>query len=306
MHRHVFMISLLLAAAFATGSLHTRAQGTTSPREQLQQYVAELQNNPDDQNLREKIITLALTIHPALAIPDKDKVLEAEGEANGALKTAKSQADYSDAVKLFQKALLLAPWDADVNYNLAKAQEMAKQYDDAIASYKLYLLASPDAKDHDAVLEKIGELKFDAKKTVEENSPEALALRQQQDEQKFISNLDGTRYSCYTMVENQNIDFGVTTLDIRGGTAVAGRFRTGAAAAQVNDVGWQEWGRAPVTGRDFTIQVTNAAGTSTERFKISTDGNKISVYGEPSGSHFWDLGRQLRNDDYEQVLHCRH
>jgi hypothetical protein len=71
MHRHVFMISLLLAAAFLAGSLDVRAQSTMSPREQLRQYVAQLQINQNNQDLREKIIKLALTIQPAPAIPDE-------------------------------------------------------------------------------------------------------------------------------------------------------------------------------------------------------------------------------------------
>jgi len=78
-------------------------------------------------DLREKIIKLALAIRPAPAIPEKDRVLELVGEAKGALKTASTQADYSDAAKLLQKALLLAPWDADLNFNMAKAQELASR-----------------------------------------------------------------------------------------------------------------------------------------------------------------------------------
>ena len=40
-----------------------------SPREQLKQMVGQLQQNPDDNALREKIIKLAQKIKPAPAIP---------------------------------------------------------------------------------------------------------------------------------------------------------------------------------------------------------------------------------------------
>jgi tetratricopeptide (TPR) repeat protein len=164
-----WLVTVCFTGAALVGLSAERAapQSSLTPRQQLQQYVAQLQNDPNNTDLREKIIKLALTIKPAPAIPDKDKVLELEGEAKGALKTASTQADYLDALKLLQKALFLAPWDADLNYNLAKAQELAKQYDDASASYKLYLLAAPNAKDHDSVVEKIGELKYEAKHAAE-------------------------------------------------------------------------------------------------------------------------------------------
>jgi hypothetical protein len=44
---------------------------TASSQQTLDQYVADLQKNPDDTALREKIIKLAQTMNPAPAIPEE-------------------------------------------------------------------------------------------------------------------------------------------------------------------------------------------------------------------------------------------
>jgi hypothetical protein len=49
------------------------AAQSLSPREQLQQYIADLQKKPDDQALREKIIKLARGMKPAPAVPKEAK-----------------------------------------------------------------------------------------------------------------------------------------------------------------------------------------------------------------------------------------
>ena len=92
-----------------------------SPREQLQQLTAQLQNSPDDEALREKIIALALTLNPKPATPDA--VAMAEGAAEYAFKHALTNSDFSDAAKQYEKALLLAPWLADDYFNCGVAHE---------------------------------------------------------------------------------------------------------------------------------------------------------------------------------------
>lgn len=60
-------VSLFLITLMARGG----AQTTPSPREQLQQYVAELQKNPSDDALREKIIKLVVSLDPRPTIPEE-------------------------------------------------------------------------------------------------------------------------------------------------------------------------------------------------------------------------------------------
>lgn len=53
------LLALLLGALMLVN-----AANTESPREQLRQMVEQLQGNPDDDALREKIIKLARTVKP--------------------------------------------------------------------------------------------------------------------------------------------------------------------------------------------------------------------------------------------------
>jgi tetratricopeptide (TPR) repeat protein len=150
---------------------------TNAPaRDQLQQLVAQLQQSPGDQALREKIIALALTLNPKPATPDA--VTMAEGAAEYAFKNAKSNSDFSDAAKQYEKALLLAPWLAADYFNCGVAHEKAAENKEAIASFNLYLLAAPKADDALAVKKRIGGLQYAAQKTEDEankNAREAVA-----------------------------------------------------------------------------------------------------------------------------------
>jgi tetratricopeptide (TPR) repeat protein len=130
------------------------AQQSSSPREQLKQYVADLQKNPDDRALREKIIHLALTITPKPSVPPE--AIESEGAAEFAFKISEN---YADAARQYEKALLSAPWVAADYFNLGVAQEKADLTKKALESFQLYLIAAPDAEDATDVLKKIGALK---------------------------------------------------------------------------------------------------------------------------------------------------
>lgn len=53
----------------------TIAGDTSSPRQLLAHYVADLQKTPEDQALREQIIRLELTLTPLPAVPEDAKRL---------------------------------------------------------------------------------------------------------------------------------------------------------------------------------------------------------------------------------------
>lgn len=117
----------------------------------LEQYMDDLQTNPDDAQLRQRIITLVKSMRQAPQMPDK--VIELQGEATAAAQSG----HFQDAVDAFEKASLLAPWVANIYYDLAHAQESAKQYDAAVSNYKLYLSAEPPtAPDRAKIEEQIG------------------------------------------------------------------------------------------------------------------------------------------------------
>jgi tetratricopeptide (TPR) repeat protein len=154
----------------------TTTANADSPREQLQQMVEQLQRNPADTALREKIIKLAQEIKPALAIPEEAERRMARGTA--AFKGAKSVADYRDAAKEFEQATLAAPWYGDAYFNLGVAQDKAENYVAAVRSLKLAQLASPEVKEIKAL---IYEVEYRSEKA---NSPEVQAAKKKQQEEE--------------------------------------------------------------------------------------------------------------------------
>ncbi len=99
-----------------------QAQSTT-PQQTLQKYAADLQRDPSDNALREKIIALAHAMKPAPVVPEDAERHMTRGAA--AVKGAKGTDDFKDAAAEFGKATLAAPWLADAYYNLGVAQDKA-------------------------------------------------------------------------------------------------------------------------------------------------------------------------------------
>jgi len=147
-------LAFLIVLIFAASAL---AQAQT-PQQTLQQYVADLQRNPSDDDLRQKIIALVQPMSPPPALPAD--VHEMVGRAAYAIKNASSEADFLAAAEAYGKALQLAPWVADYYFNQGVAYEKAKRYDEAIAAFNWYLKAAPNAKGADQVHERIGGLKY--------------------------------------------------------------------------------------------------------------------------------------------------
>jgi len=187
----------LMGAIIAVLPAEPTLAQTPSSREQLRQHVAQLQNDPNNADLREKIIKLALTIKPSPAI--SDEVREDEGAGEWAFKHAQSKDDFANAAKQYENALLVAPWIAGDYFNLALCEEKAEQYDRAIANYNLYLLAAPDAKDRDDVLTKIGGLRYaienpptTSAQTISTPIPPPPPKELEGDD--LIASLDGSKY----------------------------------------------------------------------------------------------------------------
>lgn len=184
-------VGVILFAGMFFALLPAQAQAGTS-QETLQQYVADLQKNPGDQALREKIIKLAQEMKPR-----PTTLAEAENfsdRAEYAAKNAKSEADFADAAKEYEKALLVAPWVAEYYFNLGIVQEKANLLQKAANSLKLYLSAEPNAKDSRDVRKRIAGLEYASEKTVKESSPEAVAAKKENEYDVWLKNLDGARF----------------------------------------------------------------------------------------------------------------
>jgi tetratricopeptide (TPR) repeat protein len=165
---------ILALAALLAAPLAAQAQ---SAREQLNQLVQQLQSKPDDNGLREQIIKLATTINPPPAIPENARKSFIEGSTIA--KAATDASGQAIAIASFKEALNIAPWWGDAYYNIAAAQELAGQWDNAEASLKLYILSGPgekdsrDAQDHIYALD--GKKKLAAQARAVEHTPVAAA-----------------------------------------------------------------------------------------------------------------------------------
>lgn len=187
--------NLLGSLLFITLALCAGAHAQT-PREQFRQMVEQLQKAPNDGALRERIIALASTLKPPPAVPADLERRMSRGTA--AFKGATSIADYRDAAKEFEQATLAAPWHADAYFNLGVTQDKAEDYEAALRSLKLALLASPESTETKAL---IYEVEYRYEKA---NSPAGRAAKQKNRESELMKSLEGAVFSyAYPKMERQ-------------------------------------------------------------------------------------------------------
>lgn len=149
-------VALLLASLLMV-SLFSAVAEAQSLQEQLKNLEDQVQQDPTDMTLRERIIKVARQMSPPPQIPPEarshfDKGLTLQQNANDL-----DQLDL--CINEFQQALLLAPWWPQAYNQLAAAYETAGDYDNAIINLKLYLLTHPgpaDARDARARLADLG------------------------------------------------------------------------------------------------------------------------------------------------------
>ena len=188
-----------------------------SPQEPLTRYVAELQKNPDDTVLREKIIRHAQTMEPAPAIPEEARKSLNRGMA--AAEGAMNADDYKDAIAEFQKAVDIAPWLGIGYRNLAVMQDRAGQYPAAVRNLKLFLLTNPPATDTDAAKTLMDKIEYRQEKAARGSSPEALVVKKQKEYDEWLKNIDGRRYTYRGPYSAQGV---TSVLDVRGRVLVVG------------------------------------------------------------------------------------
>lgn len=128
------------------------------PQQDFDQAVADLQKNPDNLALRQRIISLSLELDALPASPPDVAILTAK--AVYAAKGAVSPGDYQAAVDAYKQATLLAPWDGTLYYNQGVVEQEAGLPRDAARDFELYLAAQPAATDRGQVLARIGKLEL--------------------------------------------------------------------------------------------------------------------------------------------------
>jgi tetratricopeptide (TPR) repeat protein len=127
------------------------AAETLTSRELLARYVIELQNVPEDQSLRERIIKLERTLTPSPAVPAdangffvKATIYQQEAsniQASDPLAT--SARDF--AIAAYKKALLIAPWWPEAYYGLSTSLEASGRFNEAVTALKLYIVTGPNS-----------------------------------------------------------------------------------------------------------------------------------------------------------------
>ena len=98
-------VSKILSAIFFLLFCVSIAQAQT-PQATLTQYIADLQKNPGDYALREKIIRHVQTMKQKPPLPEEAERYMARGAA--AVKGAKTEKDFQEAAAEFEKASLAA------------------------------------------------------------------------------------------------------------------------------------------------------------------------------------------------------
>ena len=154
-----------------------------TPREQLNQMVQQLQKNPSDNALREKIIKLGARIRPALP----DEAVRYTGRAMFIFNTAKREADYLDAAREYERAVASAPWRASYYADLCTIYEKAGKYAEAKRACDFALVGTTDSSQAIELKQRIAGLEIG----VERNSAGAQAQRKQEEFAGFLKSIEG-------------------------------------------------------------------------------------------------------------------
>ncbi len=268
----IYLSALFALLLFAT--ICAQAQPAT-PQQTLQQYVADLQNNPNDTVLRGKIIALAQTMNPPPAIPPsahQDYVM-----AVTFVESAKDNTGYEHAIDHFKSALLAAPWWMDAYKKLAIAQKTAGHYDDAIATLNLYLLAQPaDASDAQDEIYKLMALKQAATDVATQKQREeeqrAAAERQRAYEaspegrwQALLKKIDGAKYP---LQDNRNGTIGVRAIEIHDNVAEYTCIGTNCTADE------RGTNRSPIRDGRFSFYLKTGLDCLTDGERYRTNGER--------------------------------
>ena len=152
LRKAIWVGSVLMWAAAAHPALASEVSSAS-----FAQWVASLQQHPDDEALRARIIAAARRRAPA--VPEEARRYFIRG--NTAMASGLGTYGAQRAIRNYEKALALAPWWGDAYRNLAKAQETAKDYSGAIDALHRFLQTAPDksqarqAQDHIYALEEM-------------------------------------------------------------------------------------------------------------------------------------------------------
>jgi tetratricopeptide (TPR) repeat protein len=234
-------------------------------QETLNQYIFDLQKNPNDNALREKIIKHVQEMEPKPAIPVEAEKFE--GRAEFAIKSAKSEADFLDAAKEYEKALQIAPWMPAYYFNLGIAYEKGGKPKEAKRSFEFYLLAAPTASDAREVRKRIAGLEYASEKTAREPSKPSAIEAKQDPFENMLRKIDGRRYT----LRQSDV---LVILDVKGRILEWGYIENGV----YHELGGSNH-HIEIKGRETTVPVYDSLPITikpvSNTFTISDDGSWI-------------------------------
>ncbi len=270
-----FMLSIVVSFLLFAIVPVVKAQ-MPNPQELLNQYISDLQKNPNDNTLREKIIMHVQEMGQKPTVPEEAKKYVNRGVA--AAEGAKTENDYKDAIAEFQKAVNIAPWVGAGYRGLAVMQDKAGQYSQALQNLKLFLLTNPLAADTEAAKALMDKIEYRQEKAAKEVSPEMIAEKEKNKYKDWLKKLDGARFvNINRIVATDDITYWESTyvLEIHGNEIVYSSVLTSTNAPDRGrgEIGvWHEKWREPLLGRKFTHEI----GSTKQKFTISEEGNTIT------------------------------
>jgi tetratricopeptide (TPR) repeat protein len=275
-----------------------------APQKTLNQYISDLQKNPNDNALREKIIKHVQTMKPAPAIPEEARRYFVK--ATTLMKGAKDEAGFGLAVDAYNQALLIAPWWPEAYYNFSFALESSGRFNEAINILKLYLLTNPIASDARAAQDRIYAIEAKKELTEAEKATKAKKAEEERKTEKkrensgdWLQKLDGRRYIYYP----SNYTGVKPVIDVTGKFFVLGLiYDAGSDAARRMGAGYHEnrgrpYNRLEIQGRASTYpwkgypydEQPLSFRPLEENFIISEDGNKITFRTRYKDGHSEDV-----------------
>jgi len=179
MKSRTILSGLILLPLFCATGLAARAQAA-NPQDTLNQYVGDLQKDPENAALRAKTIAFAQTITPAPEIPEEARHHYIRGSIFA--KEAKTDAEYESAIQEYIQAIYIAPWWGNAYYGLAMVQKTSGRFDEAVANLKLALLTKMDEKDAKEAHDQIYAIEVEKELATKRNAEAQAASDQQQAE----------------------------------------------------------------------------------------------------------------------------
>jgi tetratricopeptide (TPR) repeat protein len=265
------VLSIVAATLLGWPSLSV-AQAATTTQDTLNQYVADLQRNPSDTALREKIIKLAQELNPPPAIPEEAR--RHYVKASTLLDDAKQPSDSADAAEEFRQALLIAPWWGEVYMKMGLALETAQRYDDAIAALKLFMVTNPQGDLQRKTQDEIYKIEARQEKAAKDKeladqkaAAEEARAKAEQQRLAFEASPERRFEALLRKIDGRTYVFDNATMNVRGDLVVWGSTYSGR---------YHEYLRFHITGFETIVNYTTETfGPEQVTIKISEDGENI-------------------------------